>query len=285
MFLVYVKEFPGLDCDISLQNPLALANTRLLRAYSEIDPRVRELAFLIKHWAKSRHLNSPANGTLSSYGFILLLIHFLQASDVRRMYCLLSCLDASHSAGSQSAEAASELERQSLRHALHAGGPLERQQCGAAGDRVPHQRQDPVQRLLLHATRPVIGHPQGKICSSSTAASLSQHFARENKESTAELLLEFFKYYSWKFDHRSTVVSVHTCRKVGKLEKVERDAWNLHDRLRYVLPLLSAARDECCSIEDPFETWYDVAHVVKAQQMAYLVKEFHVSLAAACAHS
>lgn len=32
--------------------------------------------------------------------------------------------------------------------------------------------------------------------------------------------------------------------------------------------------DLLCSIEDPFETWYDVAHVIKSQQMAYIRKEF-----------
>lgn len=66
------------DCDISLQNQLAVANTKLLRTYGSIDPRVRILVFIVKHWAKSRHLNSPSDGTLSSYGFILCLIHFLQ---------------------------------------------------------------------------------------------------------------------------------------------------------------------------------------------------------------
>lgn len=67
-----------MDCDISLQNHLAVANTRLLRAYGSIDSRVRTLVFLIKYWAKRRHLNSPSDGTLSSYGFIICLIHFLQ---------------------------------------------------------------------------------------------------------------------------------------------------------------------------------------------------------------
>lgn len=42
----------GLDCDISLNNPLALRNTKMLRLYSEIDGRVRTLSFLIKHWAQ-----------------------------------------------------------------------------------------------------------------------------------------------------------------------------------------------------------------------------------------
>ena len=70
----------GLDCDIAFHNPLALSNTKLLYSYSKADPRVRPLAFVLKHWAKSRHINNPGEGTLSSYGYILLLIHFLQVS-------------------------------------------------------------------------------------------------------------------------------------------------------------------------------------------------------------
>ena len=96
---------------------------------------------------------------------------------------------------------------------------------------------------------------------------LVQSFARNNTESTAQLLVEFFHYYTWKFDHRTHVVSIrHTGTEqvggssefINKLDKAESDAWNPHDRL---------------SIEDPFETWYDVAHVIKAQQMAYIRKE------------
>lgn len=68
----------NLDCDISLHNALALANTKLLRSYSDCDPRVKILAALIKYWARRRHLNSPADGTLSSYGYVLSLIFFLQ---------------------------------------------------------------------------------------------------------------------------------------------------------------------------------------------------------------
>jgi len=32
----------------------------------------------------------------------------------------------------------------------------------------------------------------------------------------------------------------------------------------------------CCSIEDPFESSYDVAHVIKAAQMLHIRKEFLV---------
>jgi hypothetical protein len=79
--------FKDLECDISLHNQLAVANTKLLRAYGGIDPRVRALVFVIKYWAKRRHLNSPSDGTLSSYGFILCLIHFLQVTSPALFLC------------------------------------------------------------------------------------------------------------------------------------------------------------------------------------------------------
>jgi terminal uridylyltransferase len=46
--------------------------------YLQVDPRVRPLVYIVKHWAKARHINSPADGTLSSYGYIICLLHFLQ---------------------------------------------------------------------------------------------------------------------------------------------------------------------------------------------------------------
>lgn len=76
--VIFKDPISGLDCDISFNNPLAIRNTLLLASYSAIDIRVRELAFIIKYWAKQRYINNPQDGTLSSYGYILCLIHFLQ---------------------------------------------------------------------------------------------------------------------------------------------------------------------------------------------------------------
>ena len=42
------------------------------------DPRVKELAYVVKHWAKRRCVNNASEGTLSSYGYLLCLVHFLQ---------------------------------------------------------------------------------------------------------------------------------------------------------------------------------------------------------------
>ena len=46
-----------LACDMNVNNTLALENTRLIKTYVEIDPRVRPLAMVVKHWTKRRVLN------------------------------------------------------------------------------------------------------------------------------------------------------------------------------------------------------------------------------------
>lgn len=46
-----------LACDMNVNNPVALENTEMIRAYVEIDERVRPLAMVIKHWTKRRVLN------------------------------------------------------------------------------------------------------------------------------------------------------------------------------------------------------------------------------------
>ncbi|KAH9976697.1 hypothetical protein BGW80DRAFT_876007 [Lactifluus volemus] len=68
----------GIACDIGFENRLALENTRLLYCYATIDPtRVRTLVLFLKVWCKRRKINSPYKGTLSSYGYVLLVIYFL----------------------------------------------------------------------------------------------------------------------------------------------------------------------------------------------------------------
>ncbi|RDA92157.1 hypothetical protein CP533_5604 [Ophiocordyceps camponoti-saundersi (nom. inval.)] len=74
-------EFPttgaGVQCDINFSAHLALQNTMLLRCYSYTDPRVRPMVLFVKHWAKVRGINSGYRGTLSSYGYVLMVLHYL----------------------------------------------------------------------------------------------------------------------------------------------------------------------------------------------------------------
>lgn len=74
-------EFPnsgiGVQCDINFSAQLAIHNTHLLRCYSLTDPRVRPLVLFVKHWAKVRGINTSYRGTLSSYGYVLMVLHYL----------------------------------------------------------------------------------------------------------------------------------------------------------------------------------------------------------------
>lgn len=56
-------------CDMNVNNPIALENTELIRAYVGLDPRVRPLAMIIKHWAKKRILNDAGMSTLADQNF------------------------------------------------------------------------------------------------------------------------------------------------------------------------------------------------------------------------
>ncbi|KAF5661838.1 hypothetical protein FHETE_8244 [Fusarium heterosporum] len=75
--LEFPKTGTGVQCDINFSAHLALHNTALLRCYSHTDPRVRPMVLFVKHWAKIRGINSGYRGTLSSYGYVLMVLHYL----------------------------------------------------------------------------------------------------------------------------------------------------------------------------------------------------------------
>jgi DNA polymerase sigma len=72
----------GTKVDITINNELPLHNTRLLKAYADIDPRVRQLIVLVKYWAKVRNVNNAYHGTLSSYAWVLLCIFVVQRAGI-----------------------------------------------------------------------------------------------------------------------------------------------------------------------------------------------------------
>ena len=41
-----------MDCDISMENSLALHNTKMLSVYAGVDERVRVLGYAVKHFSK-----------------------------------------------------------------------------------------------------------------------------------------------------------------------------------------------------------------------------------------
>ncbi|KNG49499.1 pap oas1 substrate-binding domain-containing protein [Stemphylium lycopersici] len=75
--LDFPKTGCGIQCDINFENPLGIHNTQMLRCYSLTDPRVRPMVLFVKSWAKRRKINSAYSGTLSSYGWVLMVLHYL----------------------------------------------------------------------------------------------------------------------------------------------------------------------------------------------------------------
>ncbi|KAM0721144.1 hypothetical protein Q7P37_003431 [Cladosporium fusiforme] len=67
----------GIQTDINFFNPLGIHNTQMLRCYSLCDPRVRPMILFVKSWVKRRKINSSYSGTLSSYGYVLMTLHYL----------------------------------------------------------------------------------------------------------------------------------------------------------------------------------------------------------------
>ena len=75
--LDFPKDGVGIQCDINFSNHLALHNSHLLKCYASCDPRVRQMVLFVKAWSKKRKINTPYHGTLSSYGYVLMVLHYL----------------------------------------------------------------------------------------------------------------------------------------------------------------------------------------------------------------
>jgi len=69
----------GIDIDICYDNRNGVLNTMLLKKYADYDARVRPLMFAVKTWCSKRGISDSTNCTLTSYGWNLLVIHFLQS--------------------------------------------------------------------------------------------------------------------------------------------------------------------------------------------------------------
>lgn len=83
------------QCDIAIgdHNELAVLNTRLMRCYAELDPKVKHFILAVKLWAKRRRVGDASEGFLSSYGWTLLSIYFLHVHGYAPNLQIVSQLD------------------------------------------------------------------------------------------------------------------------------------------------------------------------------------------------
>ncbi|VDM51933.1 unnamed protein product [Angiostrongylus costaricensis] len=84
----------GIKADISYRNDLALHNTKLLHQYCKWDrDRLPTLGIWVKTWAKRCGVGDASKGSLSSYAWILMLIHYLQRTEPIRMLPFLQLVN------------------------------------------------------------------------------------------------------------------------------------------------------------------------------------------------
>ncbi|KAF8889024.1 hypothetical protein BD779DRAFT_1671988 [Infundibulicybe gibba] len=204
----------GIACDIGFENRLALENTRLLMCYAMVDPtRVRTMVLFLKVWSKRRKINSPYKGTLSSYGYVLLVIYFL----------------------------------------VHVKNPPV----------LPNLQQMPPLRPISKEDTHVAGHNTWFF---DDIDLLRQRWHSENTETVAELLIDFFRYYSRDFSYNTGVASI----RAGLLKKDSKGWQNDLAAGRFND---ARERNRFC-IEDPFEIDFNVARCVTKDGLYTIRGEF-----------
>ncbi|KAI8070624.1 uncharacterized protein B0P05DRAFT_186484 [Gilbertella persicaria] len=73
----FVDPQTGFSCDINTNNILGIENTRMIGTYANLDVRIRPFLAAIKQFVKQKEINNPRGGTLSSYAYVIMALHFL----------------------------------------------------------------------------------------------------------------------------------------------------------------------------------------------------------------
>ncbi|KAG0554366.1 hypothetical protein KC19_12G085500 [Ceratodon purpureus] len=74
----FMEGYTNIECDISMENKDGVLKSELIGIFTQIDPRYRQLCFLLKAWAKNYNVNDSKKGTLNSLSICLLAAFHLQ---------------------------------------------------------------------------------------------------------------------------------------------------------------------------------------------------------------
>lgn len=182
-----------LDCDIWFSFVrFSLSLSKFIDERKKVDSRRGKET--VKVWTKRRKINNPYRGTLSSYGYVLLVIHFL--SHVKQ-------------------PAVVPFVSSSLSFPL----------CPNKLEKLISFISSNLQRLPIPSTTPLEnltyeGHDIGFFDDIDLLPSVWQ---AQNGESTGELLIDFFRYFANTFDYTKSVISIRS--EKGTLGKEEK-GWN-----------------------------------------------------------
>ncbi len=254
-----------IECDISMQNPLAVINTALLLNYSILRPEVRILVAIIKRWAKNREINEPSNHTLSSYGYIIMLLHFLTTH--RSTDKSIEPLYQQNENGRYQIVGHPLLPNLQWMHPNWPNSPL-----GSSYVEVDLQPKNQY-TMMPHPSENsfMVNKYYFQLSDEATLTKLRRHLSlgeqlqssqSQDRPLVGRILAAFYHYYAYEFDYKKHVISLQSHR-YGSIEreaKGENDGWKCYG--------------QSLSIEDPFERFYDIAHVLKPSSFQRIRREF-----------
>lgn len=151
--------------------------------------------------AKTNYINNPAHKTLSSYGYILMLIHFLQSAVSPP---LLPILQVFFFPAPHPQELPPDWD----------GGPVPRN---------TRRPQIPIKSYQQSVYDTYFYCPKH--------LDLLCRYAKQNTMTVGELLLKFFYFYAFEFDYYHAVVSVRQRGFLDREEKCWRCLWKMQMQL------------------------------------------------------
>ncbi|KAI8334561.1 hypothetical protein BC941DRAFT_472494 [Chlamydoabsidia padenii] len=204
-----------LKCDLSIHNTLDIENSHLIKAYINLDNRIRPFLYLLKHFTKCRHINDAISGTLSSYGFILLGLYYLMNTPVPVIPNLQDLPSHIHCYAPQCA-AKIYSEDQGNRLFLYRG---KINQLNIFYHNCITSVHDPIQHIPLLSPTP------SKTTTTTKRTTDDTHWQSENISDLTTLLIGFFTFYA-TFNTRDQTVGIG---KANHRRKPKNDKLVIYD--------------------------------------------------------
>ncbi|XP_054722719.1 terminal uridylyltransferase 4-like [Uloborus diversus] len=91
--IIFTDKETNLSCNLVLDYGCSVRFAKLISIYSKLDKRVKPLGIAFRYWAKLCGIDNQECGTLPSFTYIILLIHFLQQVQPPVLPVLQECED------------------------------------------------------------------------------------------------------------------------------------------------------------------------------------------------
>ncbi|KAI7880901.1 hypothetical protein K492DRAFT_194751 [Lichtheimia hyalospora FSU 10163] len=186
----------NIKCDINTANDMGVENSKFLRTYAHFDPRVRPFLYALKHFTKRRHINNAAEGTLSSYTYVLMALFYLMQCDPP----VIPNLQKLDTTGHQCHITTCRSYQGKKKLTVH--------------------KKEVVQFDVSYHTCVTAVNSQAEM--QQTIGKATGWFVK-NKQSVGDLLVGFFVYYD-DFDFKTKAISLFEGKPIQR-----RPAWNKHE--------------------------------------------------------